>query len=99
MSKFEDEEIKLQNIKSTIYHSLSEELPRLEEISTYDLKGIITRIFNKILDFRFDWADSSVYGKNKILLIFKNKPFILDMNPLIESLRTLHKDYIEPGTK
>ena len=82
-----------------IYASMTAatELPKIKgEICNYDIKQIIFDMTKKIISDDIDWADSEKFGKNKILIYHKNKVLQLDTTELIESIRVLHKDYVEP---
>lgn len=84
------------HIRQLIYDSLSTELPKIEEISNYDIKQIIFDMTKKIISDDIEWADAEKFGKNKMLIYHKNKVLQLDTTELIESIRVLHKDYVEP---
>jgi hypothetical protein len=84
-------------IKKLIFESLKLELPKFEsEICNYDIKQIIYEIAKKIIPDVIDWADPEKFGKNRILIYHRNKVLQLDTTELIESIKTLHKEHIEP---
>jgi hypothetical protein len=51
----------------------------------------------KIISYDIEWADPEKFGKNKMLIYHKNKVLQLDTTELIESIRVLHQDYVEPA--
>jgi hypothetical protein len=86
-----------ESIKKLIYESLATELPKIEgEICNYDIKQIIFDMTKKIINYDIEWADPEKFGKNKMLIFHKNKVLQLDTTELIESIRVLHQDYVEP---
>jgi hypothetical protein len=86
-----------ESIRKLIYESLATELPKIEgEICNYDIKQIIFDMTKKIITYDIEWADSEKFGKNKMLIYHKNKVLQLDTTELIESIRVLHQDYVEP---
>ena len=86
-----------ESIRKLIYDSLATELPKIEgEICNYDIKQIIFDMTKKIISDDIDWADSEKFGKNKMLIYHKKKVLQLDTTELIESIRVLHQDYVEP---
>ncbi len=86
-----------ESIRKLIYESLATELPKIEgEICNYDIKQIIFDMTKKIISYDIEWADSEKFGKNKMLIYHKNKVLQLDTTELIESIRVLHQDYVEP---
>ena len=85
-----------ESIRQVIYDSLATELPKIEEICNYDIKQIIYDLNKKIISDNIEWADAEKFGKNKMLIYHKNKVLQLDTTELIESIRVLHKDYVEP---
>lgn len=87
-----------ESIRKLIYDSLATELPKIEgEICNYDIKQIIFDMTKKIISYDIEWADPEKFGKNKMLIYHKNKVLQLDTTELIESIRVLHQDYVEPA--
>ncbi|HMV43849.1 MAG TPA: hypothetical protein PK079_15415 [Leptospiraceae bacterium] len=86
-----------ESIRKSIYDSLATELPKIEgEICNYDIKQIILDMAKKIIPYEIEWADAEKFGKNKMLIFHKNKVLQVDATELIESIRVLHQDYLEP---
>ncbi len=83
-------------VKNTIYHILSKKLKQHEEpISDYELREIIFAMFDSILGFKIEWADPEIYGKNRIVVHAGEEQIIANITNLIDSLRIIHKDYVE----
>lgn len=83
-------------VKNTIYHILSKRLKEHEEpISDYELREIVFAMFESILGFNIEWADPEIYGKNRILVHAGKEKVIANISNLIDSLRMIHKDYVE----
>lgn len=83
-------------VKNTIYNSLAKKLKEYEgEISDYDLREIIFSMFERILGYTIEWADIDTHGKNRILVHIGEEEAIINISSLMESLKMIHKDYIE----
>lgn len=87
-------------VKNTIYQILSKKLKEHEEpISDYELREIVFAMFESILGFTIEWADPEVYGKNRIVVHAGKEKIIANITNLLDSLKTIHKDYVEEKLK
>ena len=83
-------------VKNTIYNSLSRKLKEYEgEISDYELREIIFSMFERILGYQIEWADVETHGKNRIIIHAGKEQAIINITSLMDSLRTIHKEYVE----
>jgi hypothetical protein len=83
-------------VKNTILSSLTQKLMEFEEeVSDYELRRIIFSMFKRILGYHIEWADPDVHGKNRILIQAKEKEIVVNITGLMDSIRKIHREYIE----
>ncbi len=84
-----------EDLSKIFFHSIMSELSELqEEIGYYSSKEIIFRSLNRIPSVKIEWGDQRIYGRNRVLMAYKDKIAVLDLTPVIQALKLVWNTYI-----
>ncbi|EMO41552.1 hypothetical protein [Leptospira noguchii] len=76
-----------EEIKKLIYHSIIRFLSNREtQISRSEIKELLEKTINLIPDLEAHWAEINRFGKNKMILYWKKKVMLIDMEEILESI-------------
>lgn len=85
-----------EKIKNTIYQTLKTEITLLDgDLSNYELRQMIFAIFEKVLGYEIQWADTETHGKNIILVTTEFGEAAINITGLMESLKEIGKEHFE----
>ncbi len=77
------------------FHSLMTELSQLtEEIGDYTAKDIIYKALQNVPEIAVEWGDPKIYGKNKLLLGYKDKVAVFDTTPVQQAIKLVWNAFI-----
>ena len=76
------------------YHAIMTELSSLkEEIGDYTAKEIVFNALDRIPEVKVEWGNNQVYGRNRILLGYADKIAVLDITPIMQSIKLVWNTY------
>ncbi|ALE39605.1 hypothetical protein KQY10_02135 [Leptospira interrogans] len=79
-----------EEIKKLIYHSIIQFLSNRETpVSRSEIKELLEKTINLIPDLEAHWAEINRFGKNKMILHWKKKVMLIDMEEILESIDLL----------
>lgn len=77
------------NLKIMIYHYLHKNLANLEDLTDYDIKMMLIKIFKEILPD----VEIEIIEKNKIAMIKDKKRIEISLQKWVDDLKILYNNY------
>lgn len=77
------------NLKIMIYHNLHKNLANLEDLTDYDIKMMLIKIFKEILPD----VEIEIIDKNKIAMIKDKKRIEISLQKWVDDLKILYNNY------
>ncbi|MDV6237096.1 hypothetical protein CH379_015805 [Leptospira ellisii] len=85
-----------EEIKRILYHSVIQFLSSKEgPISKSELKDLLEKSVNLIPELSAHWAEINRFGKNKMILRWREQVMLLDMEEILESIHGLWNQNFE----
>ncbi|ASV11757.1 hypothetical protein [Leptospira santarosai] len=79
-----------EEIKKLIYHSVIQFLSNQKgPISRFEVKNLLEKTINLIPNLDAHWAEINRFGKNKMILHWKERIMLIDMEEILESIYLL----------
>ncbi|WP_061248614.1 hypothetical protein [Leptospira alstonii] len=79
-----------EEIKKLIYHSIIQFLSDKEgPVSRSEVKDLLEKTINLIPGLKAHWAEINRFGKNKMILQWKARIMLIDMEEILESIHLL----------
>ncbi|RHX84999.1 hypothetical protein [Leptospira stimsonii] len=85
-----------EEIKKILYHSIIQFLSGKEgPVSRSEVKDLLEKTINLIPKVEAHWAEINRFGKNKMILHWKEQVMLLDMEEILESILSLWNQKFE----
>lgn len=79
-----------EEIKKLLYHSIIQFLSSKEgPVSRSEVKDLLEKTINLIPDLKANWAPINGFGKNKMILHWKERIMLIDMEEILDSIHLL----------
>ncbi|MBM9575699.1 hypothetical protein JWG45_00900 [Leptospira sp. 201903070] len=79
-----------EEIKKILYHSIIQFLSGKDgSVSKSEIKDLLEKTMNLIPNVEAHWAEINRFGKNKMLLRWKEQVMLLEMEEVIDSILSL----------
>ncbi|MBM9499520.1 hypothetical protein JWG44_04555 [Leptospira sp. 201903071] len=79
-----------EEIKKILYHSIIQFLSGKEgPVSKSEIKDLLEKTVNLIPNVEAHWAEINRFGKNKMILHWKEQVMLLEMEEVIDSILSL----------
>ncbi|EKR66433.1 MULTISPECIES: hypothetical protein [Leptospira] len=90
MESLENFDSSPEEIKKLIYHSIIQFLSNRESpVSRFEVKNLLEKTINLIPNLDAHWAEINRFGKNKMILHWKGRIMLIDMEEILESIYSL----------
>lgn len=85
-----------EEIKKILYHSIIQFLSGKEgPVSRSEVKDLFEKTINLIPEVSAHWAEINRFGKNKMILHWKEQVMLLDMEEVLDSILSLWNQKFE----
>ncbi|TGK38643.1 hypothetical protein EHQ12_04535 [Leptospira gomenensis] len=85
-----------EEIKRILYHSIVRFLSSKQgPISKSELKDLLEKSINLIPELSAHWAEINRFGKNKMILYWRERVMLLDMGEVLDSVHGLWNQNFE----
>ncbi len=85
-------------IKKVLFHSILSYLSKTEgTISKMEIKELLLDSLNLIKGFRVEWGEIQKFGKGKLIVNYKDKVVLLDIEEISESILKIWDRFLESG--
>ncbi|XDD48794.1 hypothetical protein AB3N59_10050 [Leptospira sp. WS92.C1] len=85
-----------EEIKRILYHSIVQFLSGKEgPVSKSEVKDLLKKAINLIPELEAHWAEINRFGKNKMILHWKEQVMLLDLEETLDSIHSLWNQKFE----
>lgn len=89
------ESLRLELTK-TLFHSILEDLERIEDpLSEFEIKLMVQKAIRYLPDWQAEWGEVDRFGKNTLLLKYKENILVVEATPVIQAIQILWNNYLE----